>query len=317
MCYNLAERVIQLNIIRELRKKKGILQKTLADEIGVSIATISDWEMGKKNPSGERLQKLARFFNVDELVILGKSVIDLNVSSSLEQSKGLQAKTQRPLTRSIDYNDIAIKVTQLLIEKHITSVPIDSLSILQSRPDVFVGSFTEMADGAGLDRSHLSTFYGAANQDAITFIKEIDGRRCYFVAYNQSLPFYIVQRSLARELGHIVLGHDESTPEDIATTEALYFARHLLYPRPLLKSIQDSNIRLSIKVLGNITGCYGRFLTGVRQAPGAKVPPELNRIVRAQFANYLNNFLKLHGILSSDDDSSLADFGSFMDNYLE
>lgn len=65
-----------MNIIRELRKKKGVQQKDLALEIGVSNPTVSDWENGKKDPSGERLKKLAIYFDVDELVILGKGSPD-------------------------------------------------------------------------------------------------------------------------------------------------------------------------------------------------------------------------------------------------
>lgn len=63
-----------MNIVRELRKKKGIQQKELAIEIGVSNPTVSDWEHNRKDPSGERLKKLSEFFGVDELVILGKGV---------------------------------------------------------------------------------------------------------------------------------------------------------------------------------------------------------------------------------------------------
>jgi transcriptional regulator with XRE-family HTH domain len=61
-----------MNIVKELRKKKGIQQKELAIELGVSNATVSDWERGKKDPSGDRLKKLAEYFAVDELVILGR-----------------------------------------------------------------------------------------------------------------------------------------------------------------------------------------------------------------------------------------------------
>ena len=67
-----------MNIVRELRKKKGIQQKELALTLGVSQPTISDWEANKKDPSGDRLRKLADYFGVDELVILGKGVVDLN-----------------------------------------------------------------------------------------------------------------------------------------------------------------------------------------------------------------------------------------------
>ena len=60
-----------MNIVRELRKKKGIQQKELAIEIGVAQPTISEWESNKKDPSGDRLKKLSAYFGVDELVILG------------------------------------------------------------------------------------------------------------------------------------------------------------------------------------------------------------------------------------------------------
>lgn len=66
-----------LNIIKELRKKKGIQQKELALVIGVAQPTVSEWESGKKDPSGDRLRKLSEYFEVDELVILGKGVADL------------------------------------------------------------------------------------------------------------------------------------------------------------------------------------------------------------------------------------------------
>lgn len=64
-----------MNIVKELRKKKGIQQKELAIDIGVSRPIVSEWESGKKDPSGERLKKLAKYFGVDELVVLGKEVI--------------------------------------------------------------------------------------------------------------------------------------------------------------------------------------------------------------------------------------------------
>ncbi len=67
-----------MNIVRELRKKKGVQQKELALIIGVAQPTISEWEANKKDPSGERLKKLAEYFGVDELTILGRGIVDLN-----------------------------------------------------------------------------------------------------------------------------------------------------------------------------------------------------------------------------------------------
>ena len=60
-----------MNIVRELRKSKGIQQKELALSIGVAQPTVSEWEAGKKDPSGERLRRLAEFFGVSEGEILG------------------------------------------------------------------------------------------------------------------------------------------------------------------------------------------------------------------------------------------------------
>lgn len=60
-----------MNRIRELRKRAGIEQKQLASIIGVARPTVSDWDLGKKNPSGERLKKLADYFGVSTGVVLG------------------------------------------------------------------------------------------------------------------------------------------------------------------------------------------------------------------------------------------------------
>ena len=60
-----------MNMVRELRIKKGIQAKQLALDIGVSNATVSDWEHGRKNPTGARLKKLADYFGVDEGFVLG------------------------------------------------------------------------------------------------------------------------------------------------------------------------------------------------------------------------------------------------------
>ena len=75
-----------MNIVRELRKRAGIQQKELALIVGVAQPTVSEWELNKKDPSGERLKKLAEFFGVDELIILGTGVIDLSKKQEIPQT---------------------------------------------------------------------------------------------------------------------------------------------------------------------------------------------------------------------------------------
>ena len=60
-----------MNIVRELRERSGMQQKELALLVGVSRPTVSEWEHQKKNPSGDRLRKLAEIFNVDVGTVLG------------------------------------------------------------------------------------------------------------------------------------------------------------------------------------------------------------------------------------------------------
>lgn len=60
-----------MNRIRELRIRAGLQQKELAIKAGVSHPTVSDWELGKKNPTGERLKRLQEIFGVDAATILG------------------------------------------------------------------------------------------------------------------------------------------------------------------------------------------------------------------------------------------------------
>ena len=60
-----------MNRVRELRIRAEMQQKELASLAGVSHATVSDWETGKKNPSGARLKRLSEIFGVDHATILG------------------------------------------------------------------------------------------------------------------------------------------------------------------------------------------------------------------------------------------------------
>lgn len=53
-----------MNNIRALLKKKGVLQKEFAIDIGVSQPTVSDWLHNKKDPRGENLLKVAEYFGV-------------------------------------------------------------------------------------------------------------------------------------------------------------------------------------------------------------------------------------------------------------
>ena len=144
-----------------------------------------------------------------------------------------------------DYDRAATMAMQTLIENQVTETPIDPLALLTSRPNVRVISFARMANEAAMERDELIPIF-VANQDAATFrlgmeIADVE----YVVVYNARLPYEIICRGIARELGHIVLGHDGMTrTKEVRRAEAMCFAHHLLSPRPIFKIIQDAGMPL-------------------------------------------------------------------------
>ena len=217
---------------------------------------------------------------------------------------------------SPDLDFAATKAAETLIKFGIKAGPIDPLWVIKTiRRDVIMISFAELALQMHLDRDSLLQSISPENHDAMSFTKEINGDMRYFVVYNQRLPYYLVQRGLARELGHIIIGHDGSRMPEARMAEAQIFAYHFLCPRALVRAIQESGIRFSTEVLGNATGCFERCLAGMRKTPRTSVPRELNRMIRDQFSEYIENFIDFQKIMASTDESRDADFGTYMDGY--
>ena len=216
-----------------------------------------------------------------------------------------------------DYERAAIKATEVLIKYNVRTAPVDPLPILKLLPGVFVMTFAEMSEMTNMERQDLIHMYGCDNQDAVT-TAYIDGdKKRYTVAYNRLLPSRIIDMALARELGHIVLGHDGSRPEEVRQEEAKCFAHHLMCPRPLIHAISASNLRLTEDLLRNIAGCPEHCMSCIRRQPGVTVPAELNRIVRDNFAPYIQNFIGFQRYATLKDETSIADFGTYMDGYVE
>ena len=216
-----------------------------------------------------------------------------------------------------DYERAAIKATETLIKYRICTAPVDPLPILKQLHNVIVMTFAEISEKAKIDRHDLICMYGHENQDAITTAYIVGDNVNYTVAYNRLLPSRIIDMALARELGHIVLGHDGTRPEEIRQEEATCFAHHLMCPRPLIHALSASNLRITEDLIRNIAGFPDRCFPCIRRQPGVTVPAELNRIVRDNFMPYIMNFFEYQRHASVYDGSALADLGTFMNNYEE
>lgn len=61
--------------LKELRIEKDLLQKDLAEKIGITQQSISFYESGRREPDNELLIKFANFFNVSIDYLLGRTDI--------------------------------------------------------------------------------------------------------------------------------------------------------------------------------------------------------------------------------------------------
>ena len=53
-----------VNRVKELRTAAGMTQKALADQLGVTVPTVSKWELGQRTPELERVFRMTLLFGV-------------------------------------------------------------------------------------------------------------------------------------------------------------------------------------------------------------------------------------------------------------
>ena len=55
---------MSVNRVKELRTAAGMTQKALADQLGVTVPTVSKWELGQRTPELERVFRMTLIFGV-------------------------------------------------------------------------------------------------------------------------------------------------------------------------------------------------------------------------------------------------------------
>lgn len=62
--------MVIVNRVRELRTAAGMTQKQLADMVGVTVPTVSKWELNQRTLETERVIQISRIFGVpmDQIV---------------------------------------------------------------------------------------------------------------------------------------------------------------------------------------------------------------------------------------------------------
>ena len=60
-----------MDALQRLRKSRGFSQQQIADELGISRQTYSNYELGKREANYDTLRKLADYFHVSVDTLLG------------------------------------------------------------------------------------------------------------------------------------------------------------------------------------------------------------------------------------------------------
>ncbi len=71
--------------IKELREKKDLSQKQLAEIMHISQSSISEYESGNQQPPIEMLMQLADFFDVNIDYLLGRTNISISLNRLTEK----------------------------------------------------------------------------------------------------------------------------------------------------------------------------------------------------------------------------------------
>lgn len=60
------------NVLKTLRKSKGMTQKEIANELNISDRTYGHYETGKREPSIDTLIEIAKYYNISIDVLVGR-----------------------------------------------------------------------------------------------------------------------------------------------------------------------------------------------------------------------------------------------------
>ena len=77
--------------IYNLRKQKKMSQENLAEKIGVTRQTISNWELGESTPNPKQLQLLSKF-------------LDISVDALLDDIQCINGKNRKHENKSTHFN---------------------------------------------------------------------------------------------------------------------------------------------------------------------------------------------------------------------
>ncbi|MCB2356715.1 cobalamin-dependent protein [Clostridium estertheticum] len=136
------------NRLKKLRIESNLLQRSLAEMLGLAQTTIANYEQGKRFPDEETLQKIADFFNVSLDYLLGRSEIknyneDFILRDSIQLSKCF-IEPEMLLLKNSYFKALINGKSQKASEMILNAVTNDMIDIKKIYNDVFERSLIEI-----------------------------------------------------------------------------------------------------------------------------------------------------------------------------
>lgn len=162
--------------------------------------------------------------------------------------------------RTPNYAHAEIQAYKILIENGITELPVSVTKIIKKFKNLKIKKYSTIAKKYGTSVDEVSTLYDS-NDACCTYRKT---HNQYLIAYNDTIKSkQRIRFSLAHELGHYILKHNEITHKtsfarnslsdadyQIFELEANCFARALLAPPIILKDFENFTPRIIEEVCG-------------------------------------------------------------------
>lgn len=303
--------------LKELRIEKKLSLNDIAEYLGIQRATIYKYEHGLiTNIPPARIHKLATLFGVTRPYLMGWTDerginpgfnLDM-VADKLREEKTNRSKSKWKPSKSKDCITPATQALRALTKFKISRTPIYTHQIIQESmlaTMITFGDEMQIPEKGSMPLAMIAEF-------------KPDGKSHYLFQVSNDAPIGKTNLTLAVELGHIYLGHDEDHIKEKEELSAQCFAIHLLFPRPVIKLLQEKGFVFTYRTFSMIFGFCDWCLGGILNADPVSVSPELNRLVKEQFVPYIDMMDKL-GLLNRRiyDGEEILDMSKYMTGYEE
>ena len=318
--------------LRELRNEKGLSLEEVGQCIGVGRANIYKYEHGLiTNIPPDKLHTLANLFGVSRPYLMGwtddrsqnpSANLD-TVAEKLRIPAG-ELKTQdndvfwtATSMKEADCVTAATQAARALIKFGITRTPVYPQRILQESQYTTVITFDKASE---LDdiilNSNMLVSYQMNNMVMSSAYVNSEGQDKYLFVVDRNAPLGKLKLALAVDIGHIYLGHASRLRDKTRKRkEAECFAIHLVFPRALIKLLQERGYVFTEQSFQRIFGDCEWCLDSMLNAEPVRISSELNHLVKEQFTPYVNALEEI-GILSIPaGNHKILDFSRYMAGY--